>query len=50
MNVTLYIFPLTKEESQKPQITGFNLILKNQDRLVRADDFDNDNFALNNYD
>ena len=50
MSVKVYAFPLTKEESQQPQKTGFGLILNNKDRLVDASCINTDVFGLNNYD
>ena len=50
MSVILYIFPLTVEEVSMPHLTGFNYIMKNQGRLVQADDLGYADFNLNNYD
>lgn len=50
MSITLYIFPLTKEEISKPHLTGFKLIMDNQNRLVQADDLGYNDFNLANYD
>lgn len=50
MSVTLYIFPLTKDELNKPHMTGFKLIMDNPGRLVQADDLGYADFNLNNYD
>lgn len=50
MSITLYIFPLTKEELEKPQLLGYKYIMENQGRLVQADTLGNEDFCLNNYD
>lgn len=50
MSVKIYIFPLTKEEANKPNITGYKLIMENQNRLVEADDLGPNDHNLANYD
>lgn len=50
MTIKLYIFPLTKEECNSPNITGYPYIMKNKDRLVEAESLGYADFNLNNYD
>ena len=50
MTVKLYIFPLTKDEATKPNITGLKLIMDNPNRLVEASELGANDFNLANYD
>ena len=50
MSVKLYIFPLTKDEINSPNICGYPFIMKNQGRLIEAESLGYADFNLNNYD
>jgi hypothetical protein len=50
MSIKLYIFPLTKEENNQPNITGYPYIMKHQDRLIEAEELGYADFNLANYD
>lgn len=50
MTVKLYIFPLTRDEAMKPNITGLKLIMDNPKRLVEASELGANDFNLANYD
>ena len=50
MTIKLYIFPLTEEESLRPNNIGLRLIMSNQTRLVEVPELGYADFNLNNYD